>query len=382
MAQGSAKRRWMQILAAAGLAALTVVAVVVVSRDDGGDANRVRVFDDLSNVENSVFALGSVWAVTSNLDDNYSGGEADASLILMDPATGESETLLDGLSAQPTLASLNDRVWAKLDDRVVAFDASGVEVQSLPWEVAGEMFAGEEYVWITDFKGAQVSVIDPATARVVRTLDSDRFPIQPIFAFGHAWLPSSTDGTVTVVDEATLGETTRLSIAVSNEQLSEITAVPGGATGDEVWVANLQGELFAIGAQAETFGELRDIPVDRAINRLVPQGDRIVLLPTGGLSVLVADLATGETLAEISLDSIPFRAIADGDSDGDGMWIASDGPLEALTHINLRELTLVEQFQIGTNTSTTTGPTQPFVVDNEIWVPNRGDNAIFAVTTS
>ncbi len=379
MPQGNAKRR-VRILAAAGLVALTVVAVVVVSRDDDGVANRVRVFDDLSNVENSVFALGSVWAVTSNLADNFSGGDADASLIRMDPATGESKTLLDGLLAQPTLASLNDRVWAKLDDRVVAFDASGVEVQSLAWEVAGEMFVGEEYLWITDFQGAQVSVVDPATARVVHTLDSGRFPIQPIFAFGHAWLPSSTDGTVTVFDEETLGETIHLAIAVTDEQLSEITAVPGGATGDEVWVVNLHGELFAIGAQAETLGELRYIPVDRAINRLVPQGDRVVLLPTGGLSVLVADLATSETLAEISLGSIPFRAVADGD--GGGMWIASDGPLEALTHINLRELTLVEQFRIGMNTSTTTGPTQPFVVGDEIWVPNRGDNAIFAVATS
>ena len=43
-------------------------------------------------------------------------------------------------------------------------------------------------------------------------------------------------------------------------------------------------------------------------------------------------------------------------------------------------LTLVEQFVVGENSSTTTGPTQPFVVENEVWIPNRGDDRLFAVT--
>lgn len=377
-ARRGATRRRLAVLGVTGIVALLIAACA--SSGDGGDVSRVRVLDDLSNVDNLVFALGSVWAVTSNLTDNSSAGDAEASLIRIDPASGESEALLDGLATQPTLASLGDHVWVKLDDRIVAFNASGVEVRSLRWAPAGEMFAGEEYLWVTDFTGAQVSAVDPATAQILRTLESDRFPIQPIFAFGHAWIPSSTDGTVTVIDEATLGDTTRLAVVVTDEQLSEVTAVPGGATGDEVWVTNLHGELFAIGAQKETLGELRNVSVDRPINRLVPQGDRIVLLPTGGLSVLVADLATGETLAEISLGSIPFRAVADGD--GDGIWIAGDGTLEALSHISLRELRMVEQFQTGMNQSKTTGPTQPIIVGDEVWVANRGDDAIFAVGVS
>lgn len=43
---------------------------------------------------------------------------------------------------------------------------------------------------------------------------------------------------------------------------------------------------------------------------------------------------------------------------------------------------LVEQFQIGMNEFKTTGPTQPLIVGDEISLPNRGDDAIFAVTTS
>jgi len=180
---------------------------------------------------------------------------------------------------------------------------------------------------------------------------------------------------VTIVDEATLGDTTNLSVFVTSGRLSEVTAVPGGATGNEVWAINVEGELFAIGAEAATLGQLRDIPVDRAINKLVVQGDHVVLLPIGGVSVLIADLATGETLAQIPIDSIPYRGVTVGDQ----VWITSDGPLEALTQIDPESLAVVEQFQVGTNTSNTTGPTQPFIVGDEIWVPNRGDNAIFAV---
>lgn len=339
---------------------------------------RVRVFEGLDNVDNTIFALGWVWAVTSNLPDHFSPGDTDASLIRVDPMTGESEVLLNGLGVQPRIASLGDRVWAKLEDRIVAFDASGVEAISFAWELSGDMFVGERYLWVTDFRGSQVSAVDPATGDVVRTLATGRFPVAPIVAFGHAWIPSATDGTVSIFDEATLGETTNRSVLVTEEMQTYVTAIPGGATGAEVWVTNIEGELFAIGAQIETFGELRQIPVDRPVFQLVPQGDRIVLIPLWGHSVLIADLATGEVLAEIPIDSIPYLAVADGDR----VWITSDGPMEALTQIDLRKLSLVEQFQIGTNESNTTGPKQPFVVGDEIWVPNRGDDAIFAVSTS
>lgn len=201
-----------------------------------------------------------------------------------------------------------------------------------------------------------------------------RSVIAPIVAFGYPWIPSAIDGTVTIVDEATLGDTTIRSVFVTDQQLTDVTAV----TGDEVWVTDIQGNLFAFGAQANTLGDLSDIPVDRSVNRLVPEGDRIVLLPTWGCSVLVADLASGKTLVEIPIDSIPFRAVGDGDR----VSIACDGGLETLTQIDTRELTMVEQFQIGIDESVTTGSTQPFLVGNDIWVHNRGHNAIFAVSTS
>ena len=389
--RGAKPRIWLLVLVCIG--AIVAVAWIVMSSDsdssvaaateqrdvlDERNASSIRVLDELENVENTIFALDTVWAVTSNLPDNFSAGPTNARLILIDPTTGENKTVLDGLGVQPTFALLDDQVWVKLEDRIVAFDATGSEVASIGWETEGDMIAGDRYLWVADFHGARVIAIDPSTAEVAGSIETDRFPVTPIVAFGHVWIPSVTDGTVTILDEATLGATTTLSVFVTSGRQSEVATVPGGATGDEVWVITVEGELFAIGAEQATLGDLREIVVDRPVNKLVAHGDRVVLLPIGGVSVLVADLASGETLAQIPLDSIPYRAVIVDDD----VWITSDGGLEALTQIDVQSLAVVERFQVGTNESNTTGPTQPFVVGDEIWVPNRGDNAIFAVSRS
>ncbi|MGZ0175333.1 MAG: hypothetical protein ACKVIQ_00505 [Acidimicrobiales bacterium] len=98
------------------------------------------------------------------------------------------------------------------------------------------------------------------------------------------------------------------------------------------------------------------------------QADRVVFRPIRGVSVLIADLGTGELLAPIPIDSIRYQAVTVGDR----VWVTSDGTREALTQIDLQSLEVVEQFQIGMNESDTPGPTQPFIVHDESWVPNRG----------
>ena len=84
--------------------------------------------------------------------------------------------------------------------------------------------------------------------------------------------------------------------------------------------------------------------------------------------MLIADLGTGELLAPIPIDSIRYQAVTVGER----VWVTSDGTREALTQIDLQSLEVVEQFQIGMNESDTPGPTQPFIVHDESWVPNRG----------
>ena len=179
-----------------------------------------------------------------------------------------------------------------------------------------------------------------------------------------------------MVDEDTLGQDTTLEAEVSSEPLTDVTAVPSGPLGNEVWATTIDGELVAIGAEPATLGAVRPIPLDLEVNRLVAIGDRLVLLPTWGRSVVIADLTSGRVLERLPIDSIPFRVV----SDGQHAWVAGDGIRETLTRIDPLRLRIVEQFEVGTNSSTTTGPTQPFLVGADVWVPNRGDDQLVIVS--
>ena len=125
----------------------------------------------------------------------------------------------------------------------------------------------------------------------------------------------------------------------------------------------------------DALGETRPVAVDRSANRIVALGDRAVVLPTWGRSVLVIDLETGEQLGEIPLESIPIRGVAAGGL----VWITSDGDAELLTAIDPESRSVRARFEVGANESNTNGPQQPFVVGDEVWVPNRGDGAIYIV---
>ena len=359
-----------------GLAALVVAASIAVACGTDEPAVGTRAFEGLDNVDRALHALGSVWVVTSDLADNFSLGPADAAILRFDPSSGESVVVADGLDAQPVLVALADRVWAKLDDRLAAFGADGQETSSIPWDADGDLLAGSEHLWATDFRDGSVHVLDPTTGATLAVRDIGRFPIGPIVAFGHAWFPSATDGTVTVIDESTHGATRHETVTLPHQLLTHATAVPGGASGDEVWVLTIDGEVVAVSAQRETFGAVREIGVDRPINEVHPAGERVVLLPVSGLEVVVADIRTGATLGTVRLRAIPFRAVVRGDD----LFVAGDGTAELLAHVDLDDIALVAQHEIGVGTSTTTGPTQPIVVDDEIWITNRGDDTIFVVS--
>lgn len=337
----------------------------------------VRRIDDLDNVESRVFALGSVWAVTSNRPDTFSAPTIEATVVRIDPMTHRVEKVLDSPGTEPTFVELDDQLWVKLVDRIVALDAAGLEVASIPLDpdTAGDFVAGNHHLWVLDFNGARVSVIDPRTAAIVRSIETGVSPVRPISAFGHVWIPSVTDGTVTIIDEETFGATVVVAPFVSSNLLTDATAVPGGLTGDEVWVTDLDGELFAITAEGEMFGHVRRLDIETPINQIHVYDGRAFLLPVSGLDVLVLDLGTGEILERIRAASIPFRAVIADDL----VWVAGDGTGETLTVIDPATLDVRQTFTIGSNESNTTGPQQPLHVDGEIWVPNRGDGAIFIV---
>ena len=334
----------------------------------------LSTIDGIANVDNGVFGADAVWVSTSSKADNFSTGETDAGIIRLDPTTGTATTILAGLDTEPTFVAFGDQVWAELDNRVIAFDTAGREVAQVTVDASGALVAGDRYLWATGFAGG-LSVIDPAAANVIAQLETVRFPVSPVEAFGHVWVPRATDGTVTVLDIATLGETTSLTIEVSPQMQTNATAVSEGSTGAEVWITDLVGDLYAIEAEGPNLGAVRQLPLERAINQVIPAGASTVLLPTWGQLALIVDSQTAEVIAEVEIETIPVRAVVDG-----GMaWVSGDGITETLTEIDVATGEVVEHHPAGLNRSNTTGPTTPFIVGDHIWVTNRGDDTIVVV---
>ena len=341
-----------------------------------GTDGAVRVIDGLDNVQNSIHALGAVWAVTSNRPDSFSRDPLDADVVRIDPTTGSADEVLASLVIEPTFSELDGMLWIALPDRVVALDAAGSVVASVPFAASpGDQVAGETHLWVLDIARDQVSAIDPGTGSIVRTIGTGDFSFRPLSAFGHVWIPSVVEGTVTIVDEATLGDTTMVSPFVSLDQLSDLTPVPSGGSGGEVWVTTVEGELFALSALRPQDEPVRKIGVDVPINRIAVHEDRAFLLPVAGHDVIVLDVGTDEILARIPTDAIPYRALAAHDL----IWIVGEGSKEILTVIDPQSLSVQATFSIGSGESPTSGPHRPIAVGDEVWIPNRGDDAFYIV---
>ncbi len=337
---------------------------------DGGDG--VRRIDGLADVDTSIFAFGSVWAVTSERPDEFS-------VIRIDPTTGHVEPVLDSPGSRPTFSELDGRLWVSLDDRIVALDPSGTEVASTSFAPGrpGDHVAGNHQLWVADFEDATVSVIDPDTGSILRTIETGASPVHPVSAFGHIWIPSITDGTVTIISDTALDDSTVMEPFVGSDRLSTVspTAVPDGLTGDEVWVTNVEGEIFAITAEGEAFGQVRRVDVDSPIYQIYVHDRLAFLLPAVGQDVLVLDLLTDALLARIRTEAVPLNATIAHDL----LWVAGDGPREVLTVIDPNTLSVRRELSVGANESNATGPQRPLDVDDEIWVPNEGDDAFFIV---
>ena len=332
--------------------------------------------EGLEKVENSIVALGSVWAVTSNQPDEFSPGEVQAAVVRIEPSTGRVEPVLVSPGVEPTLVEAGGRVWVKLVDRVAALDRDGTEVVSVPFRLgrSDDLTSAGERLWVVLHDEDRVVGLDPATGETTATVATGDFPVGPLAAFGLVWIVNLIDGTITIVDPDAAPDRSIVTEHVTDGP-KFLTPVPGGASGDEVWVTSTAGDVFAISAEDDDLGEIRRVVVDRSINSLAVDGRRAVLLPTWGSSVLVLDLETEAILAEIPIDSIPVRALAAGGL----VWVTGDGGRETLTAIDPGSLTIRGQFRVGSGRSNTTGPQRPLAVDGEIWVPNRGDDAFFIV---
>lgn len=342
----------------------------------GGAVERI---DGLDNVETATFALGSVWAVTSSRPDVYSQQELQTAVVRIDPASRHVQTVLDELDSAPTFSEINDTIWLNLSDRMIALDAAGTEIASVPFPGGPTSHvAGSEHLWVVDSSAATISAVEPTSGEVIAEVSTGTAPTNPIVAFGYVWVPSIIDGTVTIIDEQTLGRTTHIQPFISSDWLTDATAVPDAGTGDEIWVADVKGHIAAITAEGDAFGDVRAVDIDTSINLVVALDEFVFLVPLFGLDVLVLDRRSERLVGRIRTRSSPFRASAANDL----VWVAGDGPRETLTVIDPDTLSIQREFDIGTNESNSTGPQRPLAVGDEIWVPNRGDDAVFIVSAT
>lgn len=341
------------------------------SGDRDPDVRPVDVIDGLDNVSTMVAALGSVWAVTTNRPDEFSPGDIRSAIQRIEPVSREVTPVMTIDGVEPDLVEAGDRLWVAAERELVALDRDGADVArlTLPNPPGGVAAAGG-LLWVADTAGGVVLGIDARTAQIVSTTRTGAFPVGPISAFGRVFVPDLIDGTLTIIDAEADAEPRSVVEFVTDDPKFVLPMIGR----EEVWVTNIDGDVFAASSRVDR-ARSRRLDVGRPINSAVMHEQTAFLLPTWGTSVLGFDASTGTVVAEIPIDSIPVGAIVAHDL----VWVTGDGLRETLTAIDPVSLTVIAQFEIGTNESTTTGPRHPIVVGDEIWVPNRGDDAIFIV---
>jgi hypothetical protein len=114
-----------------------------------------------------------------------------------------------------------------------------------------------------------------------------------------------------------------------------------------------------------------------SINLVVALDEFVFRLPLLGLDVLVLARRSEELVGRIRTRSSTFRAMAANDL----LWVGGRTTRDTAV-IDPDTLTVQKEFKIGTNESPSTGPQRPLTVGDEIWVQNRGDDALFIVSAT
>ncbi len=112
-----------------------------------------------------------------------------AALVAFDPASGETERTLD-LPADAGTAFDGTHLWQLAEARIDKIDpASGAVLASIP--APGGTGSGlawaEGSLWVGQYRGRQIMQLDPATGKVLRTIESNRFVTGVTWVDGELW---------------------------------------------------------------------------------------------------------------------------------------------------------------------------------------------------
>ena len=310
-------------LAAGGLVAVAVLAVVLLSGGDGGSEREANPAGRVvghpiavgSSPGQAVGGGGAIWVTNSD----------DATVSRIDPESNSVRGSPIRVGRRPVfLASGPGTIWVSNSEHgtVTRIDTRSnravatIDVGGAPLGIA----SGEGAIWVADAQNNEVVRIDPASNQVSpRRIPVGELPFAVAAGAGAVWVTNSDDNTLTKIDP----DTNR----AMGKPLFVGTAPGAVAVGEGgVWVANGK---------------------DDTVVRVAPGSFRVVGKP------------------------IPVGRFPDSLTVGEGaVWVANEAD-NTVTRIDPRTSEIVGRpIRVGR------APLGPGIGSGAVWVPNADDNTV------
>ncbi|TPG19769.1 protein kinase domain-containing protein [Pedococcus bigeumensis] len=259
-----------------------------------------------------------------------------------DPATRRSErwrrwAARAARQSHPALAAILALSVVAITAAVVATTRDG--------EVAGTRIsaAGEN----------SVSMLDPTTGRLIRSIAVDAGPSAVVAGFGAIWTANTNADTVSRIDPAT-GSVTRIVV----ESAPSAVAIGAGS----VWVTN--GASGTVSRIDPATDRTRSIAVGTAPGGIAVASGAVWVTNTGDATVSRIDPALN-----IVVRTIPVGAGPGAISGGSPVWVANSTS-NSVSRIDPTSNTVVQTIPVGHD------PEGIRVVGNDVWVANNLDGTI------
>jgi hypothetical protein len=201
----------------------------VTKRDETtGDVETVIQVDDPSSIRD---AFGALWVSTR--------AGAKVTVVKIDPAIAEVVSTVDvSVDSAPVIEKLaieagEGAVWA-IDDQghlTKIEPLSGKAVARFDVGAGAGLAVGGDAVWVADNLHDQISEIDPATGKVLTTIDVPFAPDVIEYLGGTLWTIDTGAATVTPIDTSTLQPGRSIGVATGP------VAISGGL--GSVWIAGI-----------------------------------------------------------------------------------------------------------------------------------------------
>jgi YVTN family beta-propeller protein len=317
-ARGSRAWRWVAVIGAVGLAAISLPVLLTAAPAHG----KVLLADSVGEMTAggriarnlalpsppgaAVSADGSVWVTSPERSVVYRIDPVTASIVQTIPV-GAGPSAITAAGSEIWVASTLNGTVSRIDARTNEV----VQVVGVGTEPTG-IAVGDGSIWVADAAASTLSAISPVSGKVTATISLVSAPSEVAFGAGSVWVTSPDTNSVARVDPRSRRAGQQIPVG------SGPTAIAFGA--GSVWVANGLDSTVA-----------RIDPGTDTVRAAIPVGDGPDALAIAGGFVWVADRLSSE-LTKISVGTnTPQPGIPLGGgpvalpAGGGGVWIAA-GP--------------------------------------------------------